>query len=256
MQITDYLDGDMRIALISDIHGNLAALEAVTRDLKRRGVDEVVNLGDSVSGPLLPRETAQYIMAEGWLSLAGNHERQILADGPERRSASDEYAHSQLSAKEFEWLRSLLPNTAFSPEIFLCHGTPSSDIEYLLETVDVGCIRAARPEEIKHRLGQTRSPVIACGHTHIARAVHSIRGQLIVNPGSVGLPAYDDTHPFPHAVESGSPDARYAILEKSCDGWAVLLLSVPYDYKSMADLARLRGRADWEYALRTGYMLR
>ena len=70
----------MKIAFISDIHGNLPALEAVKKDILQRGVDQIVNLGDSLSGPLLPRETAQFIMAEGWYSLAGNHERQILAE--------------------------------------------------------------------------------------------------------------------------------------------------------------------------------
>lgn len=66
----------MRIALVSDIHGNLAALEAVAADFKRRGVDAVANLGDSLSGPLLPLETAQFLMAQDWTHLAGNHERQ------------------------------------------------------------------------------------------------------------------------------------------------------------------------------------
>ncbi|MDH1701042.1 metallophosphoesterase family protein [Comamonas terrigena] len=244
----------MRIALISDIHGNLAALEAVAGDLRHRGVDQVVNLGDSVSGPLLPLETAQYIMAQGWLSLAGNHERQILNHGPERRSASDEYAHSQLTAKEFVWLQSLAPSISLTAEVFLCHGTPSSDTAYFLETVEVGGVRAASPEEIELRLGRQRAPLVACGHTHIARTVRTRQGQLVVNPGSVGLPAYDDTHPFPHVVETGSPDARYAIVEKSRHGWDVLQLSVSYDHQSMAELARQRGRVDWEHALRTGYM--
>ena len=124
----------------------------------------------------------------------------------------------------------------------------------LLETVEVGGVRAASPEEIELRLGRQRAPLVACGHTHIARTVRTRQGQLVVNPGSVGLPAYDDTHPFPHVVETGSPDARYAIVEKSRHGWGVLQLSVSYDHQSMAGLARRRGRADWEHALRTGYM--
>lgn len=90
----------MRIALLSDIHGNLAALEAVVLDIRRRGADLIVNLGDSLSGPLLPLQTAQYLMAENWLSLAGNHERQILTHSQERRSASDAYAYSQITSKE------------------------------------------------------------------------------------------------------------------------------------------------------------
>ena len=244
----------MRIALITDIHGNLAALEAVVADIRRRGVDQTVNLGDSLSGPLLPLETAQYLMAEGWLSLAGNHERQILTHDPERRSASDEYAYSQLTAKEFSWIKSLSPSAPLTSEILLCHGTPSSDIEYFLETVESGGVRAASSREVECRLGSELSSLVACGHTHIARSVRTNRGQVIVNPGSVGLPAYDDSRPFPHVVETGSPDARYAIVEKSHDGWVVSLLSVPYDHKSMAQLARLRGRPEWEHALLTGYM--
>ncbi len=244
----------MRIALIADIHGNLAALEAVAADIHRRGADKVVNLGDCLSGPLLPLETAQYLMAEGWLSLAGNHERQVLTHGPERRSASDEYAYSQLSVKEFDWLQSLPAVARLSPEVLLCHGTPTSDVEYFLETVEHGVVRAATSHEITARLGIEQSALVACGHTHVPRAVRSARGQLIVNPGSVGLPAYDDVHPEAHVVETGSPDARYAIIEKTTNGWVASLLSVPYDYSSMAELARIRGRLEWEHALLWGYM--
>jgi len=68
----------MRIALLSDIHGNLLALEAVVDDLQRRQVDRVVNLGDSLSGFIQPRDCAAYLMQQPWLQLAGNHERQIL----------------------------------------------------------------------------------------------------------------------------------------------------------------------------------
>jgi len=74
----------MRLAVLSDIHGNLPALEAVTRDFVRRGVDTVINLGDSLSGPLQPRETADFLLAQDWIHLAGNHERQVLACGPGR----------------------------------------------------------------------------------------------------------------------------------------------------------------------------
>jgi predicted phosphodiesterase len=245
----------MRIALITDIHGNLAALEAITSDLRRRGVDAVVNLGDSLSGPLLPLETAQYLMAEGWISLAGNHERQILVDDPLRRGPADEFAHSRLTTKEFAWLESLPSTARLSPEIFLCHGTPSSDVQYFLETIDDGFVRAANSDEIESRIGSERSALIACGHTHIPRVVRAKHGQVIVNPGSVGLQAYADVHPSPHFMETGSPDARYAIVEKVRGGWSSSLLSVPYDHRSMANLAKLHGSTRWEHALLTGYCL-
>jgi hypothetical protein len=84
--------------------------------------------------------------------------------------------------------------------------------------------------------------------------VRSSAGRLIVNPGSVGLPAYDDIHPVPHVIETGSPDARYAIVENRAGVWTVSLISLPYDHTSMAALARQRHRADWERALLSGYM--
>ncbi|EKD34089.1 MAG: hypothetical protein ACD_75C02474G0002 [uncultured bacterium] len=104
----------MRIAIVADIHGNLPALEAVAEDIGRRGVDAVVNLGDSLSGPLLPLETAQFLMARDWLHLAGNHERQLLTQGSGQRCASDDFTHSRLTMREFAWLASLRPNVQFS----------------------------------------------------------------------------------------------------------------------------------------------
>lgn len=119
----------MRLALLSDIHGNLPALEAVLADLARRGADAIVNLGDSLSGPLLPRQTAELLMTRrDWTQLAGNHERQLLEDPPERRSASDAYAHAQLPAPVFAWLRTLRHCRTYDEDVLLCHGTPRRDV--------------------------------------------------------------------------------------------------------------------------------
>ncbi|MDR3427020.1 MULTISPECIES: metallophosphoesterase family protein [Silvimonas] len=244
----------MRFALVSDIHGNLPALEAVLIDAHSRGVGTIVNLGDSLSGPLWPRETAEFLMRQRWIQLAGNHERQLLDFDPVKRSASDIYAHSQLTPEILAWLHKL-PGTAWlGPAVFLCHGTPTSDLTYFLETVEPDGIRLASAEEIEERLGDIDADLIACGHTHYPRIVSTRTGKLIVNPGSVGLPAYDDAHPWPHAIENGSPHARYAICEQ-CDGnWHAELLAVPYDFLSSAQAAAARGFADWERALTTGYV--
>ncbi len=75
-----------------------------------------------------------------------------------------------------------------------------------------------------------------------------------MNPGSVGQPAYADDAPYPHVVEIGSPDARYAIAEKRDGHWQAILIAVPYAFRVMAALAKSRGRLDWECALLTGYM--
>lgn len=239
----------MRIAIVSDIHGNLAALDAVAADIVRQGVDAVVNLGDSLSGPLLPLETARFLMARDWTHLAGNHERQILELHP-GSGAADAYAHAQLTARELAWIATLRPALQWSEDVFLCHGTPASDITGLLETAD----RHASAAEIEQRLGRVEAGLIACGHTHVARSVRGARGQLIVNPGSVGQPAYADDHPYPHAIETGSPDARYAIVERREQRWHAQLHTVPYDHRAMAELARANGREDWAVVLMTGYV--
>lgn len=244
----------MKFALVSDIHGNLPALEAVLRDVHRRGVSTVVNLGDSLSGPLWPLETAEFLMRQPWIHLAGNHERQLLDFDPARRGPSDVYAHSQLTPAVFKWLASLPPTAWLGPQVLLCHGTPHSDLHYLLETVEPGGVRLAKPGEISERLGDTDARLIACGHTHVPRVVSTARGQLIVNPGSVGLPAYDDDQPHFHLIENGSPHARYAICECIEHAWHAELLAVPYDHAKAAAAASARNRPDWAHALLTGYM--
>lgn len=244
----------MRIAFVSDIHGNLAALEAVAADIARRGADRVVNLGDNLSGPLLPRETAQWLMASDWLSLAGNHERQVLQLRPGHGGASDQYAHAQLTEAEFTWMRSLTHTLRLDEDMLLCHGSPRSDHEYLLETLDGHTVCAATPAEIDERLSGQYAPLIACGHTHVPRQVRLGAGVLLVNPGSVGLQAYSDDHPVAHKVENGTPDACYAIAERTAQGWQVAHHRVPYDHEPMALLAQRDGRPEWAHALRTGYM--
>jgi hypothetical protein len=87
----------------------------------------------------------------------------------------------------------------------------------------------------------------------VPRAVRSTCGTLIVNPGSVGVQAFRGSAPFEHRIENGSPDARYAIVERAAGDWTASLICVPYDYRSMARLAAQRGRPDWEVALRSGY---
>ena len=244
----------MRIAVVSDIHGNLPALEAVVRDFTRRGLDAVINLGDSVSGPLLPLETAQFLMGQDWVHLAGNHERQVLTGAPGQWNASDEFAHSQLGSTELAWMASLKPNAPFNRDVFLCHATPNSDAEYFLETVEATHVRKATLREVDTRLSNIDASLILCGHSHVAGSVRSSKGQLIVNPGSVGLQAYDSLHPHPHVIESGSPDARYAIVEKISNSWISNLITVPYAHMSMVELARGRKRDDWARALANGYM--
>jgi predicted phosphodiesterase len=244
----------MRIALVSDIHGNLPALEAVLDDTRRRGVTRVVNLGDSLSGPLLPLETARLLMAQDWVQLAGNHERQLLEFAARGGGLSDAYAHAHLSPEVFAWMRTLTSARALDDEVFLCHGTPRSDVEPFLDSIEGDHTRPATAAEIAARCTLTAPRVVACGHTHIPRVAQSAGGQLLVNPGSVGLQAYEDDQPHVYRVENGDAYARYATIEKRGGQWHAQIHPVPYDFESMARLAEHNGRPEWARALRTGRM--
>lgn len=245
-----------RIALLSDIHGNIPALEAVAADIQHRNIDAVATLGDLVSGPLWPVETVRFLMKQNWVQIAGNHERQLLTLPPTGQGPSDRYADSLLNDEEHEWLRNLPATRQLKEEILLCHGTPVNDKTYLLETIGGdGRIHLSSPDVIRSRLDGIPRTVIACGHSHTPRAVQLPDGTLIINPGSVGMPAYtDDSTTPPHVVETGSPHARYAILKKMAAGWVPQLIAVAYDHEKAAKQAESNHRMELAMGLRTGYV--
>jgi putative phosphoesterase len=244
-----------RIAAISDIHGNLAALDAVLEDIDKRGCDLIVNLGDILSGPLQPAETADRLMALDLPTIRGNHERQLLEQSQERMGASDAYARTCLTDAQMTWLRALPTSLRLDDRVHLCHGTPRNDLEYFLEDIDAAGTRAAAPGLVNERAGDIDAEVILCGHTHMPRSMQLADGRLVVNPGSVGLQAFAwEDHPHPHVMETGSPHARYALLERGTHGWTVAHIAVAYDWESAARTADRHGRPEWAYALRHGRM--
>jgi len=239
-----------RLAVLTDIHGNLAALEAVIADAEAQGCTGFVNLGDSLSGPLWPAETADLLIERVWPTIAGNHERQLLTIDRARMGASDAFASDALNDRHLQWLASLAPTLELSPDVLLCHGTPGDDVEHFLHTVDGGTAREASEAETLERAGDRSEALILCGHTHLPRIVTLEDGRTIANPGSVGLQAYDDDHPVAYRVEVGDPCARYAIV----DGMAVTLRAIDYDHEAAARRAEMNGSYDWAIALRTGRM--
>lgn len=241
-----------RIAIIADVHGNLPALEAVIADVASRGTDRVVVLGDHVSGPLWPREAADLLVRQGWPCISGNCDRLVSREPVESLGASDRFARERLSEAQLGWLAGL-PATLLIEEVVLAvHGTPADDSAYLLETVDHAGARLARQAEISDRLGDTTAEVVLCAHSHVPR-VARVGERLIVNPGSVGLPAYCEDQPVAYEMETGSPDARYAIIERGANGWRTMLVAVPYDREGAIRRAQQAGRDDWVTSLRTGY---
>ncbi|MBO1628275.1 metallophosphoesterase family protein [Bacillus arachidis] len=239
-----------KIAIISDIHGNSFALEAVLKDISHRNVDLIFNLGDSIYGPLDPVGTIKILKEHKMNHVRGNCDRMLWEPVQDSSSTLNEVKRL-LTNEHLNWLKEH-PSQYIMEDIFFCHGTPDSDEIYLLEkmTEDGGVLKTT--DEIMKHLQNIEQQIIVCGHTHIPRVVYLPDGKIVVNPGSIGLPAYKDDLPISHKMESGSPLANYAVLEKESTRWIIEQISVPYDWEKAAESAEKNGREDWAVALRTG----
>ena len=244
----------MRIAVISDIHGNSAALDAVLDDIARRDVDHVVNLGDALCGPLDPVGTAERLMVADFPSIAGNHDRWLYEPPGPEMPLWEAWTLPLLSQTHMDWIRSL-PASLVVEDVLLSHGTPARDNEDWLHRRDgESDFRPSYLWEAEAAAKGHDHPVILSGHTHMARIVRLPDGRLLVNPGAVGCPGYlDDRHSPVLVAETGAPDARYATLERGRAGWQASLHAVPYDATDMAARARALGAENWAQALITGW---
>lgn len=250
----------MRIAVIADIHGNLPALEAALDDIAARGIAQVLNLGDCASGMLWPRETAALLMARAIPTVRGNHDRWVAEQEPGAMRGQDAFAHAETTPDQRAWLGTLPTRIVPAPGVLACHGTPESDTTNLLEEPAHGHLRPAAPEVVRGRLGADgiAARVVLCGHSHQASVVHlPDGGPMVVNPGSLGCPAFRVTRPpHPHRSEARSPHARYAILHLPEDGGApgADLVALRYDWEAAGRRAEALGSPAWAYALRTGFI--
>jgi predicted phosphodiesterase len=233
----------MRIAVLADAHGNLLALEAVLADLRAAAPDLIVNLGDVATGPFDPAGSADIQMALGCPTVAGNHERDLM--GGNDASPSVAFARPLLSETHLRWVGSM-PKALFlaGGEVFACHGSPAGgDLDYLLEDVSSGHAVLASEDVIRPRLsGIGPASLVLCGHTHVPRVVQ-VGEVLIVNPGSIGMPAYTDDGAVPHTIETGAPHARYAVVtRRPGNTWSTDLRAVAYDWHKAARQAATNGR--------------
>lgn len=244
----------MRIAVISDIHANLSALEAVLADIDRRGVSAVLNLGDSVSGPMAPGAVADLLIARGIPQVRGNHDRFLVDRPPAEMGLWEQWAWPEMTPAYLDWLRAM-PLVDQRHGILMVHGRPDDDNKnWLHRRAKDGSMVPASLDECAGPAAGLEAEVIVSGHTHMARMVRVPGGPLLVNSGAVGCPAYwNATIKPPYWAEAGSPDARYAVLEKIGGVWQADLITVPYDAREMQALAREKGAQDWVRALETGW---
>jgi putative phosphoesterase len=222
----------MRLAVISDIHGNLDAFEAVLAQIRQEGVDAVVHLGDLVGYNANPNECVELLQSENIWNVAGNHDLALFDQ--DRAQYFNIIAHQaivwcreQLSPENQEAVRRL-PMVWQAPGQFLaCHGSPTSPDSYISQHFQ-------GKRAFNHLIQQDRQRVCFFGHTH-RRALwyRDIRGKValrevspgrlqlprdchfLINPGSVGQP------------RDGNPDAAYLIFD--FDHFTVEFKTIPYD---------------------------
>ena len=234
----------MRLAVISDVHGNVRALEAVLADIRKRAPDSIVNLGDCVTSPLWPRETLDLLDSLSLPTVRGNHDRWIAEPATAPQSTSITFTREALSAHQRAALGALTPRIDLGDGALAVHGTPASDTEYLLEEKVDGRLALVNADTLGERLGDLRAELVLCGHSHHQHVAADRQGRLVLNPGSVGCPRYADNADR-LVNEAGSPHARYAIATKRGDRWSIDLVVLAYDWSAVAAQARRNGRADW-----------
>jgi len=240
-----------KIAVLSDIHGNRWALEAVIEDIEKRAITTVFNLGDSFYGPLDPAGTAKILTRLNPLSVRGNEDRIIIADA--QSSPTLDYVRECLAAEHMEYLRSLDVTKTVEGEMLLFHGTPDDDAVYLIHDVGANGMYQRTAGGIQQLLVGRSEKIFLCGHDHLPNSLQLVDDRLVVNPGSVGLPAYTDDAPHRHYVENGNPRANYCIIEKTRSGWSVEHIGIAYDHDAAGSAAGKNHRDDWAFWLRTGH---
>lgn len=221
----------MRIALISDIHGNRVALEAVLADLEADGVDRVVCLGDvAMTGPQ-PRAVLAKLQALGCAVVMGNTDAWLLnpQPSPEKKALPqvvrdiENWGAGMLGDEERAFVETFRPTVEVSlgdGRTLLCyHGSPRSFNDVILPTT---------PEKrLKGFLGDAKADVLAGGHTH-EQMVRVFGRQLLVNAGSVGLPRMEDGEALWKPLW-----AEYAVLEAGEGQLQVELRRTPVAFEEL-----------------------
>jgi predicted phosphodiesterase len=218
----------MRTALVSDVHGNALALEAVLADLDREPVDQVVALGDMAQGGPQPAEVVDRVAALGWPVVLGNADAFLLdADaGAEEATESQLEARAwsveRLGAERLETIRGFAPTVEADlgggHTLLAFHGSPGSYDDFLFPATPEGVFRAL--------LGDARASVLAGGHIHL-QFLRRVGDAIFVNPGSVGL-SYD--HEQAGEEFRADPWAAYAVIEAGgSGGLEVAFRRVPLD---------------------------
>lgn len=242
----------MRVAVLSDVHGNDVAFAAALADLAAHPADAVVCLGDMVQGGPQPAETVARLRALGCPVVLGNADAYLLSgdeSGPEavtdrlRRQRAWSLAHLSEADRAFI--------AAFQPVVDLpleggrtlrCfHGSPISYDDVILPTTPDDVVRGF--------LGSAPGVITTGGHTHRQQIRPTGADGFFFNPGSVGFSFHHGQEPSLHA----NPWAEYAVLTSEGERIAVEFRRVPFDVDALRHIVRASGIPDADdYTARYG----
>src|SRR5690349_23628348 len=245
-----------RIAALSDVHGNLAALEAVLADAAREKPDRIVIAGDLVLNgpePAAVVDALRDAAAAGAAVIAGNTDIAVadfdyaaafpwMTDGvPDAHRAAAEWAHDELGDERLSWLRRLPSERRLMLDetmVLACHASPGSQTQGFDAQLD--------PSVVLERISRTDARVICCGHTHLPD-VRDLGWKVIVNDGSAGY------------IFDGDPTASWALVEIDGDTVTADIRRTEFDTMTVSNAISARGlpgdvyRAD---TVRTGKLVR
>ncbi|MBI2903514.1 MAG: metallophosphoesterase family protein [Candidatus Methylomirabilis oxyfera] len=209
----------MKIMVVSDIHANLAALEAVTGET----FDRLICLGDMVGYGPAPIEVISFIREDASIAIRGNHDNALAYDvdcqcSPHNKPLADAtlaYHRTLLGHEDLDWLRTLPSSAEFKLDGYrfaAFHGTPGDQLYGYEITPDLP------DDRLREEIEGVRADFILLGHTHLPM-VRGIGSRVVVNPGSVGQP------------RDGIPEAGYAVIENGI----VELKRCKYDLRRTVD---------------------
>ena len=245
-----------RVAVLSDVHGNAVALDAVRKAIRKEKPDAVIVAGDLVLNgpdPVASVDAVRELENEGAIVVQGNTDVAVadfdyaaafpwLTDGvPDTFRAAAEWAHDELGDDRLSWLRRLPSERRLRLEdtmLLACHASPGSQTQ--------GFDQALDPSVILERVSQTDARVICCGHTHLPE-VRDLGWKIIVNGGSAGY------------VFDGDPTASWALVVLDGEEVTAEVRRTDFDTMSVSNAISARGLPGDVYraaTVRTGKLVR
>lgn len=239
-----YSTSDLRLAVLSDAHGNAFAMEAVAREIREATPDLIVNLGDQAWGQADPVRAMEIQRGLEAIEVRGNNDERLAAPSPQLSAGKQRlwsWLNEQLSARERARLATLPLTTALADgAVLAAHGTPESAWDGLLLHFDhaTKVLRRRREDEILERLGDGQHQVYLVGHLH-REETRWLGGRLLVNVGGVSWP------------NDGDPRARWALLTRRGERWEVQHRRTVYDWDAAGTYIRKYGPWPTEAAWHT-----